>query len=268
MEERNDTCGPCGRGLRGLRVHNPECRTYLYCSCVQNVKLCTGQTNVFNAENVISYFNPKHKVYVCAMQGRVIILEDDCVYLDVSAELRGETLLFHVFDSSFAPEQVDGHTGGEEPLVLLPLQRLGEDNRTNQRTPRRARRCRASLTCPSRAMRREGGTTLTSPANACAMAARRFSLLLPSGYAWWAEPNTRQQSVSFCRSRFIISHLLSCWGISNVFISFHFVSCPHCTCIVFLLLSFTVIFCSVFLYFFFILCHSICIVFICYYCCV
>lgn len=33
-------------------------------------------------------------------------------------------------------------------------------------------------------MRREGGTTLTSPARAWAMAARRFSLLLPSGYAW------------------------------------------------------------------------------------
>lgn len=49
--------------------------------------------------------------------------------------------------------------------------------------------CRAplsqcGLTCPSSAMRREGGTTLTSPARAWAMAARRFSLLLPSGYAW------------------------------------------------------------------------------------
>lgn len=37
--------------------------------------------------------------------------------------------------------------------------------------------------CPSRASRRDGGTTDTSPLKAWAMAALRFSLLLPSGYA-------------------------------------------------------------------------------------
>mmetsp|Transcript_40453 Transcript_40453/g.100040 ORF Transcript_40453/g.100040 Transcript_40453/m.100040 type:complete len:209 (-) Transcript_40453:537-1163(-) len=37
--------------------------------------------------------------------------------------------------------------------------------------------------CPSRLSSRDGGTTDTSVANACAMAVRRFSLEVPSGYA-------------------------------------------------------------------------------------
>lgn len=48
-------------------------------------------------------------------------------YLDVSAELGGETLLLHIFDGCFSPEQVDGHTGRQEALMLLPLQRLKEE---------------------------------------------------------------------------------------------------------------------------------------------
>ena len=48
-------------------------------------------------------------------------------YLDVSAELGGEALLLHIFDGSFTPEQVDGHTRRQEPLMLLPLQRLKEE---------------------------------------------------------------------------------------------------------------------------------------------
>lgn len=51
--------------------------------------------------------------------------------LDLSAELGGETLLFHVFDGGFAPEQVDSGTWREEPLMLLPLQ--GLKNRTVRR---------------------------------------------------------------------------------------------------------------------------------------
>ena len=47
-------------------------------------------------------------------------------YLDVPGELCGEALLLHVLHGSLAPEQIDGHTGGEETLVLLPLQGLVE----------------------------------------------------------------------------------------------------------------------------------------------
>lgn len=41
-----------------------------------------------------------------------------------------------------------------------------------------------TLTCSRSPMRREGGTTLTSLTKACAIAIRRFSLLLPFGYAF------------------------------------------------------------------------------------
>lgn len=44
--------------------------------------------------------------------------------LDLSAELGGETLLLHILDGSFTPEQVDSGTRREETLMLLPLQRL------------------------------------------------------------------------------------------------------------------------------------------------
>lgn len=54
-----------------------------------------------------------------------------CWYLDVSAELGGESLLLHVLDGSFTSEQVDGHTRRQETLVLLPLQRLKEEEETN-----------------------------------------------------------------------------------------------------------------------------------------
>lgn len=50
-----------------------------------------------------------------------------CGYLDVSAELGGETLLLHIFYCSFTPEQVDSHTRRQEALMLLPLQRLKEE---------------------------------------------------------------------------------------------------------------------------------------------
>lgn len=40
------------------------------------------------------------------------------------AELGGEALLLQVLHHGFAPEQVYGHAGGQETLVLLPLQRL------------------------------------------------------------------------------------------------------------------------------------------------
>lgn len=95
-------------------------------------------------------------------------------YLDVSAELGGETLLLHVFNGSFTSEQVDGHAGRQEALMLLPLQRLKEDTEvrlTRSASDRRRPHTHVwsvstSPTCPSRAMRREGGTTLTSPASA------------------------------------------------------------------------------------------------------
>lgn len=45
----------------------------------------------------------------------------------MSAELGGESLLLHVLDGSFTSEQVDGHTRRQETLVLLPLQRLKEE---------------------------------------------------------------------------------------------------------------------------------------------
>lgn len=44
--------------------------------------------------------------------------------LDLSAELGGETLLLHILNGSFAPEQVDSGARREETLMLLPLQRL------------------------------------------------------------------------------------------------------------------------------------------------
>lgn len=44
--------------------------------------------------------------------------------LDLSAELGGETLLLHILNGSFTPEQVDSGTRREETLMLLPLQRL------------------------------------------------------------------------------------------------------------------------------------------------
>lgn len=40
-----------------------------------------------------------------------------------------------------------------------------------------------TLTCSRSPMRREGGTTLTSLTSVSAIARRRFSLLLPFGYA-------------------------------------------------------------------------------------
>ncbi len=49
-----------------------------------------------------------------------------CGYLDVSAELGGETFLLHIFNCSFTPEQVNSHTRRQEALMLLPLQRLEE----------------------------------------------------------------------------------------------------------------------------------------------
>lgn len=54
-------------------------------------------------------------------------------HLDLSAEQRGETLLLHVFHSSFTPEQVDGHAGRQEALMLLPLQGL-KDETARQKT--------------------------------------------------------------------------------------------------------------------------------------
>lgn len=56
------------------------------------------------------------------------ILCGQCGYLDVSAELGGEALLLHIFNGSFTPEQVDSHTRRQETLMLLPLQRLREEN--------------------------------------------------------------------------------------------------------------------------------------------
>ena len=50
-------------------------------------------------------------------------------YLDVPGKLGGEALLLHVLHSSLAPEQINGHTRGEETLVLLPLQGLVEGGR-------------------------------------------------------------------------------------------------------------------------------------------
>ena len=44
--------------------------------------------------------------------------------LDLPAELGGETLLLHILNGSFPPEQVDSGSGREETLMLLPLQRL------------------------------------------------------------------------------------------------------------------------------------------------
>uniref|UniRef100_A0A147BEY3 Secreted protein n=1 Tax=Ixodes ricinus TaxID=34613 RepID=A0A147BEY3_IXORI len=49
---------------------------------------------------------------------------------------------------------------------------------------------------PSRASRREGGTTLTSPDRAWAMAVRRRSLLLPPGYASWGSKYERASRFS------------------------------------------------------------------------
>lgn len=49
-------------------------------------------------------------------------------YLDVSAQLGGEALLLHIFNCSFTPEQIDSHTRRQEALMLLPLQRLKEEN--------------------------------------------------------------------------------------------------------------------------------------------
>lgn len=61
--------------------------------------------------------------------------------LDLSAELGGEALLLHVFDGSFAPEQVDRGSWWEETLMLLPLQRLEDKTgRAGQSRP-----CSASL---------------------------------------------------------------------------------------------------------------------------
>lgn len=54
-----------------------------------------------------------------------------CGYLDVSAELGGETLLLHIFNSSFTPEQIDGHTRRQKTLMLLPLQRLKKEKKTD-----------------------------------------------------------------------------------------------------------------------------------------
>lgn len=54
-----------------------------------------------------------------------------CRYLDVSAELGGETLLLHIFNSSFTPEQIDGHTRRQKTLMLLPLQRLKKEKKTD-----------------------------------------------------------------------------------------------------------------------------------------
>lgn len=48
-------------------------------------------------------------------------------YLDVSAELGGESFLLHIFDGSFTSEQINGHTRRQETLMLLPLQRLEEE---------------------------------------------------------------------------------------------------------------------------------------------
>lgn len=54
-----------------------------------------------------------------------------CGYLDVSAELGGETLFLHIFNSSFTPEQIDGHTRRQKTLMLLPLQRLKKEKKTD-----------------------------------------------------------------------------------------------------------------------------------------
>lgn len=52
-----------------------------------------------------------------------------CGYLDVPAELCGEALVFHVFNSSFTSEQVNGHTRRKETLMLLPFKSLKEEKK-------------------------------------------------------------------------------------------------------------------------------------------
>lgn len=51
-----------------------------------------------------------------------------CGYLDLPAELGGEALLLNIFNGSFTPEQIDSHARRQEALMLLPLQRLKEEN--------------------------------------------------------------------------------------------------------------------------------------------
>lgn len=57
----------------------------------------------------------------------LMMLAGQCGYLDVSAELGGETFLLHIFNRSFTSEQVNSRTRRQETLMLLPLQRLEEE---------------------------------------------------------------------------------------------------------------------------------------------
>lgn len=45
-------------------------------------------------------------------------------YLNMSAQLCGKLLFFHIFDSCLASKQIYGHTRRKQSLVLLPLQCL------------------------------------------------------------------------------------------------------------------------------------------------
>ncbi|KAG9333584.1 hypothetical protein JZ751_011321 [Albula glossodonta] len=72
------------------------------------------------AHLVLDWVRPTERLAAGPGQGRGLgRAETD---LDVSAELSGEALLLHILHGGFAPEQIDGHPGGKEALVLLPLQ--------------------------------------------------------------------------------------------------------------------------------------------------
>lgn len=53
-------------------------------------------------------------------------------YLQKVAELGGEALFLQVLHHGFPPEEIYGHPGGEETLVLLPLQRLEGSDKDEQ----------------------------------------------------------------------------------------------------------------------------------------
>lgn len=52
------------------------------------------------------------------------------VYLDVSGQLCGESLLLYILHSCFTSEQINGHTRRQKTLMLLPLQRLQREKQT------------------------------------------------------------------------------------------------------------------------------------------